>query len=171
VPEAKLIASSAVLNAANGSPTSVKGETCLVFCVQHKQLFVDLRDDARWQSSDSVLNLGEPSVKPRCKPSRRIYARESICVPSGMMVNVPVDSAYANLYVPYTDWITGAKEFKDGLLAARTLQCYRPQVNATALILGRLLQLLSCPNFVVIWLMSTVLMARANDLPRANDGL
>jgi hypothetical protein len=43
---------------------------------------------------------------------RRIYARENICVPSGMMVNVPVDLAYANLYAPYTDWITEAKRIK-----------------------------------------------------------
>jgi hypothetical protein len=38
-----------------------------------------------------------------------------------MMVNVPVDLAYANLHSPYTDWVAEAKEFKNGLLAARTL--------------------------------------------------
>jgi hypothetical protein len=85
VPKAKLSASSAVLNAANGSPISVKGETRLVFCVQHKQFYADLlvsdqidelilgidwlqRNDARWQFSDGALNLGELSVKLRCKP-------------------------------------------------------------------------------------------------------
>jgi hypothetical protein len=48
---------------------------------------------------------------------RRIHVRETVEVPAGMQVYVPVDLAHTSLIVPRTDWMTEARAMKHGLFA------------------------------------------------------
>jgi len=61
---------------------------------------------------------------------RRIFVRESVCIPPDCSANVPVRMPFVNMHTPRSDWITRSSEVRPGLLAARTLLADNDQYAA-----------------------------------------
>ena len=142
VPNAVFSSCEVDLFAANGTKISVLGSMRLKFTASGLSLFADVlvTDDidefilgyewlrtnrCHWQFDQGILFIDGMSVKLTSKPSknkvRRIYVRETVCVPADYRTNIPVRLPACSLHAPSCDWIAEAKEVKPGLLMARTL--------------------------------------------------
>ena len=130
------------LFAANGTVIKVLGKVRIYFRVANLTLFADvlvsddieefilgydwLRDNhCEWVFDSAVLIIHGTPVKLYNRPSgasvRRIYVRESVCVPVDSQINVPIRLPYANLHVDKCDWIMEPRELKPGIFVARAL--------------------------------------------------
>jgi len=61
------------------------------------------------------------SSRPLQNLVRRLYVTESVVVPPGHMVDVPVMATLRDLHAPKTEWATDVRQLKKNVLAARTL--------------------------------------------------
>ena len=78
-----------------------------------------------WSFEFCTLTVNGELVKLKQRPGtsevRRIYVRESVCVPANTTSNIPVRLPFSNFYAPAAEWLTESKALRPGLFLARTL--------------------------------------------------
>jgi len=128
--------------AANGSKIAILGSATLKFNPGRQELSADflVTNDideiilgfsflrcykCHWLFVEAVLVINSRKCALKNRPGqasvRRIYVRQSVSVPAGSSVNVPVKLPVPNLESVSSDWLAEAVELSPGLLVARTL--------------------------------------------------
>ena len=128
--------------AANGSEIAILGSATLKFSVGGQELSADFlvtdgideiilgfsflrRYKCHWLFDEAVFVINGSKCALKNRPGRatvrRIYVRQSVSVPAGSSVNVPVKLPVPNLNSVSSDWLSEAVELRPGLLLARTL--------------------------------------------------
>ena len=128
--------------AANGAQIKILGSAFFHICIAGQNLrekflctdeidepilgFEFLRkNNCVWSFENAELCVNGVPVKLRERPShtqvRRIYVRESVCVPADSTVNVPVRLPFNDFYSPSCEWLAEAKVLRPGVFLARTL--------------------------------------------------
>jgi len=83
------------------------------------------RYKCHWLFDEAVLVINGRKCALKNRPGRAsvrcIYVRQSVSVPAGSSVNVPVKLPVPNLKSVSSDWVTETVELRPGLLVARTL--------------------------------------------------
>jgi len=148
---AKLTPVNTELFAANNTPISVLSTIFLIFEVKSMTLFADVfvsefidelilgfewlnGNNCKWLFGPGRAVFNGVSVQLHtCTPVfavRRIFVRETVCIPPDCSANVPVQMPFVNMHTPRSDWITQSSEVRPGLLAARTLLADNDQYAA-----------------------------------------
>ena len=127
---------------ANGSSVAVEGCIRLHFSIDGQNLCENFlvtdgidepilgveflkKNHCQWSFDTATLVVNGKSVHLKGrdgKPNvRRIYAKESVVVPTETSVNIPVKLPLTDLYTLELEWVTEAKTLRPGVFLARTL--------------------------------------------------